>query len=475
MKSNIFSLLLLAAGMIASSDAVAQITADNVTLERNGNLMKVDMDLNLSNLKVKSNRALLITPSLVAPNDTLDLKSIGIYGRRRYYYYLRNDKSMISSDNIISYKAGNAPDVVTYQTIIPYSTWQSGASLVLKTSELGCCNGLIAENISDLGATYNDPNLIVTDETVAFVPELIFVKPEAQHQKEIVFAGSAYVQFPVNQTVIYDNFRDNAREINKIRGLIDTLKMEKDVEIESVSLKGYASPEGSYANNERLAKGRVEALKTYVNNLYHFAPGVVTTAYEPEDWQGLRKFVAASNIANKDAILAIIDSDMLPDAKDAKIRQTYPDDYAFLLQVCYPTLRHTDYAIACKAKQYVDPAEIEATLKRNPRIVSLNEIYLLANTHETGSDEFNSLCETAVHLYPDDPIANLNVANIAIRRGELNKASQYLDKAGNTPQAIYTRGVVAFLNGDTVLAKGLLQSAAAQGISQATDLLNQIQ
>ena len=46
--------------------------------------------------------------------------------------------------------------------------------------------------------------------------------------------------------------------------------------------------------------------------------------------------MAASNIDNKEAILALIDSDMQPDAKEAKIKRTYPKEYRFMLQEYYP-------------------------------------------------------------------------------------------------------------------------------------------
>lgn len=61
--------------------------------------MTVDMTLDLSKLEVKSNRAFLLTPRLIGQQDTLDLPAVGIYGRRRYYYYLREDNGMISGED----------------------------------------------------------------------------------------------------------------------------------------------------------------------------------------------------------------------------------------------------------------------------------------------------------------------------------------------------------------------------------------
>jgi tetratricopeptide (TPR) repeat protein len=459
----------MAAGLLATPAKAAEaasIKAENVVMQRTDNTLTVNMDMVLSKLKVPTNRAVVITPCLVNAGDTTELKSIGIYGRRRYYYYLRNDESWLGNDKLTYYRASEMPQSIAYSDATTYADWMSGSTLGFKTHEYGCCNGLIEEDWAALGTYYK--------EVEPFVPELIYVTPEAQREKQVVYNGKAYVQFPVNQTVIYADYRDNTREIGKICSLIDTLKSEGDVVINRVTLKGYASPEGPYDNNTRLAKGRVEALKTYVKNLYNFAPNVITTDYEPEDWDGFRTFVENSSMTNRAALLGIINGSQQPDAKEATLRRDYPDDFAFLLQQCFPALRHTDYTISCDVKHYVDPVEIKRVLATHPRNLSLDEIYVLANTYESGSDEFNELYETAVRLYPNDPIANLNVANNAIRRGDYEKATEYLNKAGDSAEANYTRGVVAYLTGDTDSAKPLLHSAAAAGVTAADLLLDQI-
>ena len=77
-----------------------------------------------------------------------------------------------------------------------------------------------------------------------------------------------------------------------------------------------------------------------------------------------------------------------------------------------------------------------------PQNLSLEEFYILAQTYEPGSEKFNELFETAVRMYPDDPVANLNAANTAISRKDYERALKYLDKAGSLPEAIHTRGVL---------------------------------
>jgi hypothetical protein len=196
-----FSLLLLIAAGLSAAPAAAQVAgtvkADNVVMERNGNLMKVDMDVNLSQLKVKSNRAVVVTPCIVSGSDTLALKSVSVYGRRRYYYQLRNDAASLTGDATTAYRASKAPATVDYSTIVPYEDWMAGADLVFKTEERGCCNDLLAANTDNLGSYYAPATTVA-----AALPELLYVKADAEKEKELVLSGSAYVQFPVNQTVI---------------------------------------------------------------------------------------------------------------------------------------------------------------------------------------------------------------------------------------------------------------------------------
>jgi outer membrane protein OmpA-like peptidoglycan-associated protein len=114
------------------------------------------------------------------------------------------------------------------------------------------------------------------------------MRPNAEVVKSREIKGSAFIDFPVNQVVIYPDYRSNSAELEKIMATINSVREDKDVSITSLSIKGFASPEGTYQHNTYLAKERTAALMNYVQNLYHFAPSIVKTNYEPEDWMGLR-------------------------------------------------------------------------------------------------------------------------------------------------------------------------------------------
>lgn len=470
MKRTIFILATLL-GMTDMSEAVAQTTTsiipgvsvENFNMNRNGKYLTVTMDIDLSELDVNSNRAVLLTPRLVNGRDSLDLPSVGIYGHRRYYYYIRNGISTISGETEKSFKASDKPEQLEYDNHIPYENWMDGATLKFHRSDWGCCQEILAEYEGLLGR-----------HREAFFPELVFVQPKAEVMKSRSLSGSAYIDFPVDRTEIYPDYRRNTVELGKIQATIDSVRNDKDITITSVWLKGFASPESPYKHNTDLAIGRTAALKKHIGQLYHFADSIIRTDYEPEDWAGLRRYVEQSNIDHRTEILAMIDSDMEPDAKEAKIKRTYPQEYRFMLQNFYPALRHTDYRIDYNIRTFSEADEIRRIMAEQPQKLSLNEFYLVAGKYEPGTDEFTDVFETAVRMFPNDEIANLNAANAAIRRDDFATARRYLDKAGDSAEAVYARGALAVREEDYETACRYLSKAKEMGLEKAALTLNEL-
>ena len=470
MKRMIFILATLF-GMTGMSEAVAQDTKDilpgvsveNFNMNRNGKYLTVTMDIDLSELDVNSNRAVLLTPRLVNATDSIDLPSIGIYGHRRYYYYIRNGISTISGDTEKSFKASDKPELLGYDNHIPYEKWMDGATLKFHRSDWGCCQEILAEYEGLLGR-----------HREAFFPELVFVQPKAEVMKSRSLSGSAYIDFPVDRTEIYPDYRRNTVELGKIQATIDSVRNDKDITITSVWLKGFASPESPYKHNTDLAIGRTAALKKHIGQLYHFADSIIRTDYEPEDWAGLRRYVERSNIDHRTEILAMIDSDMEPDAKEAKIKRTYPQEYRFMLQNFYPALRHTDYRIDYTIRTFSEADEIRRIMEERPQKLSLNEFYLVAGKYEPGTDEFTDVFETAVRMFPNDEVANLNAANAAIRRDDFAAARRYLNKAGDSAEAVYARGALAVREDDIDTARRYLTKAKEMGLEKAAFTLKEL-
>lgn len=457
---GISAMICLAASLSASAAPAAkpvpEVKISDASLTRQGDQMTVNFKIGYDKLKMKSAGAVVLVPMIVNQADTLRLPSLGIYGRTAWYAARRNYRLPLTGDNETAVRFQKGMPSTDYKQTVRYESWMNGSDLILEIKDFGCmgCN----EGNADLDLAHYE--LIKVD----YQPVFIYQTAVAERAKTRELAGRAFIDFPVNRVEINPDYRRNASELRKIIATIDSVKNDKDVTVTSISIKGFASPEGAYASNARLAQGRTESLRNYVQSLYHFAPGFIRTSFEPEDWQGLKEYVEGSSLPDKYEILAIINDRMMdPDVKDATIKKRFPSTYSYLLQNVYPALRHSDYRIEYEIRSFADPVEIRRLLVTEPGKLSLNEIYIAAQGLQPGSEQYNEIFETAARLYPNEPVANLNAANAMMQRGDLVGAARYLDKAGNSAEAVYARGVLSALNGQYESAIAQIQQAMTMG------------
>ena len=448
------------------SQEMLEIEIKDFTLDlKEDKSLNLDIDIDLTQLDVKATQVVVLTPYIINGTDTLILKSLGVYGRNRRIFYERNEEEKPTGAEDINLSSSETKEVVDYSTSVKFMDWMDGCRLQLVRTDYGCCgqSTVVAQT-----------QLVERFPLERYIPQLIYLRPQREVVKTRAISGSAFIDFPVSKTVINPTYRNNTVELAKITGTIDSVKNDRDITIKSIFIKGFASPESPYSNNTRLAKGRTEALKKYVENLYHFDEDFIKTDFEPEDWAGLEKYVMQSSLPHKEEILEAIRSDREPDNKEWFIKSNWRDDYRYLLENCYPALRHSDYVIEYEIRSYSNPAEIEQILHTAPQNLSLEEFYLLAQTYESGSEEFNDLFETAVRMYPDDPVANLNAANSAILKKDYRRALRYLEKAEGLPEAVYARGALEVYMENNAAAKPYFQQAKSLGIPQAEKALMEI-
>ena len=223
-----------------------------------------------------------------------------------------------------------------------------------------------------------------------------------------------------------------------------------------------------------LATNRAKALTDYVRQLYNlpasvFAPAEAT----PENWEGLRRAVAGMDdqtLPHRQEILSIIDDASLqPDPKEWRIKSRYTAEYQYLLREVYPGLRRSDYDISFNFSDFT-LEQAKEIYKTRPYQLSLRELWDVAQTMEPNSPEYNKVLQQAVNIYPDDPVANLNLANVAIRQKDLLKAETLLERAGDSAEAQNARAVLAILQQRYADAERLLQQAQQKGMDVTKNL-----
>ena len=126
-------------------------------------------------------------------------------------------------------------------------------------------------------------------------------------------------------------------------------------------------------------------------------------------------------------------------------------------------------------KKFFDVNEIEQVFETNPKMLTLNELYLLAGKYEQGSPKYYQVYLTAAAMYPDSDVANLNAAGCAMSNGNLQAARTYLEKVRPGADSDYAWGVVYAIEGDYAKALEMLKKAAQAGSKQAADMIPEVE
>ena len=300
-------------------------------------------------------------------------------------------------------------------------------------------------------------------------PQVNFITP-APEAKVRSRQGSAFLDFQVGKSVILPTFRRNPVELGKIRDAFTEIENDNTAQIQGLFIEGFASPEGRYDTNARLASERANALKNYIvaNFRVPLRDDQIKVNSTAEDWDGLRTLIVQSNMPNKDEVLAIIDNTPDPDQREAKLRVLARGvPYKIMLTDMFPQLRRVEYQIDFTVKDFtVD--ESRTLVWTRPEVMSQLELFNTAQSYGPGTKEYDRIMlEIIPKYYPNDPVAAVNTAAVMIRNGELVSARRLLDRHSDNEITANNFGVIYLMDGDLDKAEPLFKWAAAAGVPEA--------
>lgn len=149
-----------------------------------------------------------------------------------------------------------------------------------------------------------------------------YLNTDTEHAPPLVVPPTETVRiyYRVNRTEIERDYMNNANALD----IIDQLFANKSLEEkEFIIITGAASPEGNFANNQRLATERARSLKNYIREKYpQIEENQIITLPNEEDWDGLTERVRKDeNIPARDQLLDILRSDLSRESQKAKIKR----------------------------------------------------------------------------------------------------------------------------------------------------------
>ena len=287
----------------------------------------------------------------------------------------------------------------------------------------------------------------------------------------------ASIKFLIQQA----NLRQSELKNNSVQEFVRLLEQinndREGLNMKDVEVSAYASPDGGYDLNDKLAAQRQKTTEKYVEQQLkkaNLSGTAIDAKYTAEDWDGFQELVKASNIQDKDVILRVLSMYKDPQEREQQIKNI-SSAFRELADGILPQLRRSRMIINYETVGRSDE-QIQAQLKADPTKLSVEELlYAATLTDDTNAKE--DIYKTTTKVYPSDARAYNNIASMEYAKGNLDAAKAYIEQAqkvnGKLPEAAANLGLIALVNGNVQAAENYIsQATGANGLAEALGNLN---
>lgn len=156
--------------------------------------------------------------------------------------------------------------------------------------------------------------------------------------------GAILIHFSRSGTTIDRYYQENNTSLVTLASVLKMIQVSNDSRVSRIVVAGFASPEGLLSENDRLARQRALTVRNFIlaNSTVH--ADNIHLYNGSEDWRGLRKLVAASDMEAKSAILRIIDNVPIKAGREKRLMDLAGGaPYRWMALHFFPKLRNAAY------------------------------------------------------------------------------------------------------------------------------------
>ncbi len=457
MKKNLI-LFLSAASVIALSSCsskLGELSADNfkVTpnpLESRGGQVAVTIDGTFPEKYMKKKAMVTVIPELRYGNGQ------AAQGQAAKF----QGEKVEGNDQTIAYKAGGNYTMKSNFKYVPemqksdlYMTFDAYVGKKKKKVEIPAVK--VADGVIATSELYRNT---LAGSGACIAPDT-FQRVRDQRQ-------AAQIKFLINQA----NLRKSELKNNSVTEFVELLKKinadKEGLNIKNVEVLAYASPDGGFDFNDKLASKRQNVSVDYAKKQLKNAKvqSDVTGKYTAQDWEGFQQLVQASNIQDKDVILRVLSMYQDPEEREQQIRNMSAG-FRELADGILPELRRSRLIINYETIGRSDE-QIQEQYKADATKLSVDEL-LYSATLEDNVDAQEAIYKKTIEVYPNDYRAYNNVAAIEFAKGNDAEAKNYLAKAqsvnANAAETNANLGLMALKNGNVSEAENYIAKANTAG------------
>lgn len=364
------------------------------------------------------------------------------------------------STMITNSKGGN----FSYTDKIAYAPEMKVATLELRAA------GQVKKKIKDLPAKKVADGTIITPLLVKADDKAIIGKDN--FQKVIPHSETTNIFFVINQSQVRGS-EMNSAEMKTFKEYTMGASKNPNIAFKNMNVSAYASPDGELSRNSELAEDRAKEATKAMMNMFKDKKSKVDTATKEafytkvttaEDWDGFKKAMEASTIADKDLILRVLT--MYPDGETReKEIKNLSKTYTEVADKILPKLRRSVMTLNVDVNSRTDE-QISKLAASAPDSLSVEEI-LYAATLTTDLNTKADIYKKAEMKYASDWRTSNNLGMVYLMQNKLNDAEAEFKKAdglsANNPIVQNNMGIVARWKGDRKAAMELYKQASSAG------------
>ncbi|MCX6295587.1 MAG: hypothetical protein NTX97_05900 [Bacteroidetes bacterium] len=289
-------------------------------------------------------------------------------------------------------------------------------------------------------------------------------------QKVVPHSETTNIFFVINQSQVRGSEMTSA-ESKSFKEYATAASKNPNIAFKNMNVSAYASPDGELARNGELAEDRAKEATKAMITLFKDKKSKVDVAAQDafynkvttaEDWDGFKKAMEASTIADKELILRVLTMYPDGDTREKEIKNL-SKTYTEVADKILPKLRRSVLTLNVDVNSRTDE-QISKLAASAPDSLSVEEI-LYAATLTTDLNAKLDIYKKAETKYGSDWRTSNNVGMIYLMQNKLNDADAEFKKAdglsANNPIVKNNMGIVARWKGDRKTAMELYKQAGS--------------
>jgi tetratricopeptide (TPR) repeat protein len=478
-----FAIFLLAAAVLSSCGGLnkmvkeADLVGYTVTpevLEMHGGEVDVTVDVNYPAKYFNKKAIVTLTPVLKYEGGEKELEPVVVQGQ-----------DVTENNKPISFDTGGK---VKLSSTFDYEDEMMRSELYVSAV------ASIKDKTADLGDMKLADGIIATPQLVMKDPKVLTFK---DNFKQIVPEEfEADIKYVINRADVRRS-EMSKEEIAKLNEVIKMTDENERLDLKGLEIAAYASPDGELDLNTKLAGKRQQTAEKYITGQLkkadiEIAEELMSMLSTPEDWEGFKTAMEASDIQDKEMILRVLSMHSDPVVREQEIKNLTAA-FEVIAEEILPQLRRSKFTVNMEKIGWSDD-ELKDLWTSNADTLVLEELLYTAtlmDDKETKAAIYkkatevspkcvrahNNLGATLFNLgkvdeaeaafkdakaIKDHDIVNNNLGAVALKKGDVEAAKEaFTASLGAGPKVNYNLGIVNVIEGDYEAAVNYFGSEAS--------------